>query len=49
MDVEKAKNAVYTLKLNGFYLYSKYRPKEDVAQYCEKKLIQKRRILFYLD
>lgn len=49
-NVEKAKNGVYTLKLNGFYLYSKYRPKEDVAQYCEKKVDSKKKniILFGL-
>ncbi len=48
--VEHAKDGSYTLQLNGIYLYSKYRPKQDVEKFIEKELItqSKQYILFGL-
>lgn len=36
--VEHAKDGSYTLQLNGIYLYSRYRPKQDVEKFIEKEL-----------
>lgn len=48
--VEHAKDGSYTLQLNDIYLYSKYRPKQDVEKFIEKELItqSKQYILFGL-
>ncbi|MGE7090272.1 motility associated factor glycosyltransferase family protein [Lysinibacillus sp. NPDC048646] len=48
--VEHAKDGSYTLQLNGIYLYSKYRPKQDVEKFIEKELTiqSKQYILFGL-
>ncbi|WP_418301578.1 motility associated factor glycosyltransferase family protein [Lysinibacillus fusiformis] len=48
--VEHAKDGVYTAQLNDIYLYSKYRPKQDVEKFIEKELIRqsKQYILFGL-
>ncbi|MGN4126618.1 motility associated factor glycosyltransferase family protein [Lysinibacillus sphaericus] len=48
--VEHAKDGSYTLQLNDIYLYSKYRPKQDVEKFIEKELITqyKQYILFGL-
>ena len=34
-EVEKSRNASYTLKVNGIYLYSKYNPENDVKKFIE--------------
>ncbi|MET4560689.1 hypothetical protein ABIA69_001833 [Lysinibacillus parviboronicapiens] len=36
--VEHAKDGSYTLQLNGIYLYSRYRPKQDVEKFIVKEL-----------
>ncbi|MEK5483884.1 MULTISPECIES: motility associated factor glycosyltransferase family protein [unclassified Viridibacillus] len=36
--VEHAKDGSYTLQLNGFYLYSKYRPKQEVEKFIMKEI-----------
>ncbi len=48
--VEIAKDGSYTLQLNGIFLYSKYRPKEDVEKFIAKEVTtdSKQYILFGL-
>ena len=48
--LEHAKDGSYTLRLNNIYLYSKYRPNQDVEKFIEKELItqSKQYILFGL-
>ncbi|ODV54844.1 MULTISPECIES: motility associated factor glycosyltransferase family protein [Lysinibacillus] len=46
--VEYAKDGSYTLQLNGIYLYSKYRPKQDVEKFIEKELeIQSKQFILF--
>ncbi len=40
-EIEQAKNGQATLKLNNVYLYSKYNPKQDVARFMEKEILDK--------
>ena len=40
-NVEKAKNNEFTLKLNGKYLYSKYKPREDAYKFIQNQINEK--------
>lgn len=37
-EVGKSRNASFTLKLNGIYLYSKYNPENDAQKFTEAEV-----------